>query len=322
MIPGAVPAAAAPGPERTLDVSVVCAVYNEGRGVEALIEQLDAALRSTKLSFEIVVVDDGSADDTLERLKSAMTATPELRIAELARNYGQVAAVGAGLTLARGRWIVTMDGDLQHDPADIPSLLEPARAGADLVATYRAKREEVLKRRIITWVGNRVNRLLTGLDVKDFGSFFRVIDGRIVDGLKDRDGLVHYNTPALYAAAKKLVQVPVTQHRRAFGSTKWTFAMFVSYNLDFVAVSPVFIQLLLFTSMIAFFVGLTLYVLKVAGVLHQVEAASAPAIIVLGSMQLAIIGVVWREVIQAQKFAKGMRPYTIQRVWTAEDISK
>jgi glycosyltransferase involved in cell wall biosynthesis len=305
-----------------VDVSVVCAVYNEGRGVDALIERLLAALRPLGQSFEIVVVDDGSADDTLERLKAALASAPELRVAELARNYGQVAAVSAGLTLAQGRWIVTMDGDLQHDPADIPRLLAAARAGADLVATVRTKREEPLKRRAVTWVGNRVNRFLTGLDVKDFGSFFRVVDARIVEGLKDRDGLVHYNTPALYASARRLVQEPITQHRRAFGSTKWTFSMFVSYNLDFVTASPRLTHLLLFTAMGGFVAGMTLYVLKLAGVLHAVEAASAPAIIALGSLQVAILGVIWREVIQAQRFAKGVRPFAIRRIWTEKDAKR
>jgi glycosyltransferase involved in cell wall biosynthesis len=312
------PAAAGPGPEPSLDVSVVCAVFNEAEGVKTLVERVAAALRPVGLAFEIVVVDDGSADETLARLKDELARTPELRVVELARNYGQVAAVSAGLTLARGRLIVTMDGDLQHDPADIPRLLEAGRKH-DLVATYREKREEGLKRRLVTFVGNRVNRFLTGLPVRDFGSFFRVVDWRLIDGLRDRDGLVHYNTPALYASARRLTQVPITQHRRAFGGTKWTFAMFVSYNLDFVTASPRLTHLLLGTSMIGFMVGITLYALKLAGVVHQVEAASAPAIIALGSMQLAVLGVVWREVIQAQKFAKGVRPFAVRRVWTSED---
>lgn len=296
-------------------LSVVCAVYDEGQVVERLTAQVAEAARTLGEPWEMVVVDDGSSDDTLERLKACAAAIPELRVVELARNAGQVAALGAALTVARGARIVTMDGDLQHDPAEIPRLVGLAREGHDLVATWRARRAEPLKRRIVTFVGNHVNRFLTGLDVRDFGSTFRVIDARIVDGLRDHHGLVHYNTPALYAAARRPVQVPITQHERAFGSTKWTLAMFVSYNLDFVTASPRFVHVVLGFALLGMLAGAALYALKLTGAVERIEAASAPAMIAVSSLQLALTAVVWREVIQAQRLAKGVRPFAIRNVW-------
>jgi glycosyltransferase involved in cell wall biosynthesis len=308
-----------PAPEPTLDESVVCAVFEEAEIVERLVDRIAAAMGTVTVSWELVIVDDGSADETLDRLKGRAAAEPHLRIVELARNAGQVGALGAGLTVARGARIVTMDGDLQHDPAEIPQLLAHAAKGHDLVATWRAHRAEPLRRRAITWVGNRVNRFLTGLDVRDFGSTFRVIDARIVDGLRDRDGLVHYNTPALYAAARRPFQVPIVQHERGAGSTKWTLPMFISYNLDFVTASQRFVHVILAASVLGMFTGLVLYVMKLTGTSAHVDAASAPAAIAVSSLQLALIAIVWREVIQAQRFAKGVRPWTIRRIWRLAD---
>jgi len=300
----------------SVDVSVVCAVYNEDQGVDRLVEGIAAVLPAVAASHEIVIVDDGSSDDTLAKLKRCTHVLPTLRVVELTRNFGQVGALGAGLTVARGRYLVTMDGDLQHDPQDIPRLVLTAQQGHDLVATYRTVRVESVKRRIVTWVGNRVNFFFTGLDVRDFGSTFRVLGARIVDALRDGTGRVHYNTPLLYALARRPVQLPITQHKRAFGSTKWTFTMFVAYNLDFLTASLRLVHLILAVSFVAFAAATVLYLLKLLGVFAHVEAASAPAMIALSALQLALLAVVWREVIQAQRFAKGVPPFVIHQIWS------
>ena len=299
----------------SVDVSIVCAVYNEGHSVDLLLDRLQEVLPPLGLSFELVFVDDGSKDDTLNRLKRHLGTCPGLRVVELSRNFGQVSALSAGLTVAVGRWVVIMDGDLQCDPGDIPILLEASRRGHDLVATYRVRRYEGIRRKVITWVGNRINRYLTGLDILDFGSVFRVIDTRIIDELKDWQGHVHYNTPMLYACAKNVVQLPITQHQRVLGKSKWTFAMFLSYNLDFMTASSRLTELFLGLSFVGILAGFTLYTLKLLHIFENVEAVSAPAYIFLSSLQLALLGVIWREVIQSQKFAKGAPPFVIRAVW-------
>jgi glycosyltransferase involved in cell wall biosynthesis len=296
-------------------VSVVCAVYNEGRGVDTLVDKFKEVLPRLKLPFELIIVDDGSEDDTLERLKRSTSGFPGLRVVELSRNFGQVSALSAGLTLARGQKVVIMDGDLQHAPEDIPSLLEHSLRGYDMVATYRANRAEGAKRKVITWLGNRINRFLTGLDILDFGSTFRVVDRHVLEELKDWQGRVHYNTPMLYAGSKRVIQLPITQHKRRHGQSKWTLNMFIIYNLDFVTASSKLTQFFLMISLVGFVTGLLLYIFKTLNIFENVQAVSAPAYIFLGSLQLALLAIVWREIIEAQKFAKGSPPFIIRAVW-------
>jgi hypothetical protein len=125
-----------------------------------------------------------------------------------------------------------MDGDLQHDPADIPRFLAERSTGADLIASYRAKREETLQRKAITAIINHLNRALLGIRVRDFGSAFRLIRMEIIQLLKDRTGYVHYNTPELFIKARRYIELPIAQARRKSGSSKWTLLMFVMFNLD------------------------------------------------------------------------------------------
>ena len=121
-------------------------------------------------------VDDGSSDGSLDTLREHVGKIAGLRVVELYKNSGQVAALSAGMSVARGRYVVMMDGDLQHDPADVRRLFDLAREGHDLVATYRRQRQDTLLRRLVTWSGNRINRALTGLPIRDFGSAYRMID--------------------------------------------------------------------------------------------------------------------------------------------------
>src|SRR5882724_2956693 len=190
--------AKSPGPMSARPVlSVVCTVYNEEDAIPELLQRLVLVLSTLDVSSEIVMVDDGSKDRTLVRLQSMIGRSPGLRIVELYRNYGQVAALGAGMSVARGDWMVMLDGDLQHDPQDISRLVAEIANGHDLVATYRDRREETSFRLAVTWLGNRVNRYLTGERIRDFGSAYRLFSARLLDMMTDGFGYVHYNTPAL-----------------------------------------------------------------------------------------------------------------------------
>src|SRR5437870_3550158 len=178
-------------------LSIVCTVYNEENAISELLDQLAAVLSTLDLSSEIIMVDDGSRDHTLVRLKGRIGHAAGLRIVELYRNYGQVAALGAGMSVARGDWIIMLDGDLQHDPQDIRRLVAEVAHGHDLVATYRDRREETNFRLAVTWLGNHVNRYLTGEQIRDFGSAYRLFSARLLAMMTDGFGYVHYNTPAL-----------------------------------------------------------------------------------------------------------------------------
>jgi glycosyltransferase involved in cell wall biosynthesis len=311
----------APDSQPPIEVSVVCAVYNEGQGIDLLIERFREIIPQLGTSYEVIFVDDGSTDDTLERLKRWVGTCLWLRVVELARNFGQVGALSAGMTVAQGRCIVTMDGDLQHDPADILKLLEARSQGYDLVATYRIRRVEGMHRKVATWLGNRINRFLTELDILDFGSVFRAVDAHILVELKDWQGRVHYNTPMLYACAKRVIQLPITQYKRMFGRSKWTLAKFVAYNLDFLTASTKLTRFFIGLSLVGFLMGFFLYSLKLLHIFEKVEAVSAPAYILLASLQLALLAVVWREVVQAQRLAKGIPPFVIRTIWAGEQVA-
>ncbi len=306
--------------ERTLDLSLVCAVYNEGDSLRQLLSQLDEVFSDLEVSYELILVDDGSSDGSLALLKESLATTAHLRVVELYKNSGQVAALGAGMSVARGRFVVMMDGDLQHDPADVARLVARARAGHDLVATYRERRLDSRARRLVTWVGNRINRYLTGVPVRDFGSAFRLIDATLIDLMRDRRGHVHYNTPKLYVGARCPVEIPITQHRRPHGVSKWTLLMFITYNLDFITASTKLTQVLLSISLGGMALGVGLYFLDVFAVSVVAESASAPATIALTSLVLATLAVVWREVIQTQKLARGEPPFLIRTIWSRNQV--
>ena len=135
--------------ERRPEVSVVVPVYNEEDSVEELLNRLGETLRETRRTYEIVLVDDGSSDRTLELAEQAQAKEPDLRIVQLQGNFGQTAALVAGFDHARGEIIIAMDGDLQHDPVEIPNFLEKIDEGYDVVSGWRRQRvDNLLMRRI------------------------------------------------------------------------------------------------------------------------------------------------------------------------------
>lgn len=299
-----------------VEVSLVSALYNEAVTVDEFLIQLDAVFQKLEVTYELIIVDDGSSDCSLEKLKAQVGRIKNLRIVELYKNKGQVAALSAGMTVARGESVVMLDADLQHDPKIIPKFIEFSCEGYDLVASYRESREDKVVRKLLTYIGNKVNGFLIGAEIKDFGSAYRMISQNILTMLTDSKGYVHYNTPAIYLNAKKQVEIPITQHKREHGSSKWTLLAFILFNLDFIAASPRVTQLLLALSGIGGLVGITLYLLFQIGVLGNVLAISAPVSIAFTSFTLAILAAVWREVIEVMKVVKGVPPFLIHAIWS------
>jgi glycosyltransferase involved in cell wall biosynthesis len=297
------------------DLSVVCTVFNEEGAVPRLLDLLAQVLSGLSLRTELIMVDDGSNDGTLARLKEGLARLPELRIVELYRNYGQVTAMGAGMTFARGDWIVMLDGDLQHDPEDIPRLLAEVSRGHDLVATYRVQREETRLRLMVTWVGNRVNRYLMGVPIADFGSGYRLFSSRLLEMMTDRLGYVHYNTPSLYVNARSYVELPIAQSRRPFGRSKWSLIAFILFNLDFFIHSKKIIQVLLNIGLLGMIIGVLLYSVGLFGLAEPARAISAPVSIGFTSFVVMLLTVVWREIMETQRYARGQPPFMIAGIW-------
>ena len=170
--------------ERTL-VSVAIPVYNEEKVLPELVERLAQVADGpcSKYDFEFVFVDDGSRDGSLRVEKELIAKEPRLRVVELRRNYGQTAALQAGLDEARGDVIITMDADLQHFPEDIPPFLERIEAGCDVVCGWRKKRREGAVRRWPSRAANWMIRRISGLDIHDIGTTFRAYRREIVEDI-------------------------------------------------------------------------------------------------------------------------------------------
>lgn len=196
-------------------VSVVIPLYNEEENVPILQGELRAALDG--IDAEILFVDDGSTDGTLARI----TPDDRVRVLQFRRNAGQSAAMIAGLTAARGEILVTLDGDLQNDPADIPRLLAEIDRGADLVCGYRAHRADSLTKKITSRIANFVRSRFVGDGVRDTGCTLKAMRRACVPDLVPFHG-VHRFIPALIKnAGHRVVEIPVNHRARKFGTSKY-----------------------------------------------------------------------------------------------------
>jgi glycosyltransferase involved in cell wall biosynthesis len=179
-----------------VEISVVAPMYNEEGCVDEFLRRTDAALRAIGVSHEIIIVSDGSTDDTNRRLRAGVERYPSLRVLILARNVGQCSALYAGIQATRGRAIVVTDGDLQHRPEDIHRLVDKLNEGYTLVSgNRRGRKESLLTKRIPSRIANWLLRQVTGCEIKDMGGF-KAIDGEMARSLRLRPGH-HRLLPAL-----------------------------------------------------------------------------------------------------------------------------
>lgn len=207
---------------RRPEISVVCPLFNERENVELLVDAVASAL-GDGVRWELVLVDDGSSDETARIAGERARADGRVRLVRLARNYGQATATQAGFDVARGRVIVTMDGDLQNDPGDIPAVVAKLDEGYDLVAGYREERKDrFFTRTLPSRVANLLIRSLTGVPIRDNGCSLKAYRRELVEQL----GLysdMHRFIPALAVgtAHARIAQVPVRHHPRRFGRSKY-----------------------------------------------------------------------------------------------------
>ena len=203
-----------------LEISVVIPIYNEVDNIAPLLAELRAALAAVGRSYEIVLVDDGSSDGSAERLVAEAAADPAIVALRFERNAGQSAALAVGLQRARGEVIVTLDADLQNDPADLPRVLA-ALEGADLVSGIRANRQDVALRRMSSRVANWTRRQVLGDPVTDIGCSFKAYRREVLDGMPYFVG-VHRFLPALCVfRGARLVEVPISHRARRHGVSKY-----------------------------------------------------------------------------------------------------
>ena len=205
-----------------LNLSVVVPLYNEEESLPHLVEQLLSALRTTDEAFELVLVDDGSSDRTAKVLAKLSAEVPEVVAVLLRKNYGQTAAMAAGFDVAGGEVIVSLDGDLQNDPADIPMLLAKLREGYDLVSGWRHQRQDAaLQRKLPSRIANRLIGQVTGVRLHDYGCSLKAYRREVLSDMR-LYGELHRFLPALaFIEGARITEVKVNHRARQFGSSKY-----------------------------------------------------------------------------------------------------
>lgn len=246
-------------------LSVVVPVKDERANVRPLVERLRAALAGTQ-AWEIVFVDDGSADGTHDELARAAAEDERVKVVRLRRNFGQSAALQAGFDHAAGDVVVTMDGDLQNDPEDIPLLVAKLNEGYDVVLGLRENRQDpFLLRTLPSRAGNWLIRKVTRVPFKDFGCTLRAMRREVVEGMSLYGEMHRFITAFAVQQGAKVTQVPVRHHPRTAGASKYTITRTVRVMLDLMTVK--FLASYQTRPMHLFgFAGLSLMLLGFAGV--------------------------------------------------------
>ncbi len=252
-----------------MDLSVVIPVYNEEENVEPLIVEIEAALAPLGKSYEIVMVDDGSKDATFAKLRSIHERLGQLKVVRLKRNFGQTAALAAGLARARGAVVILMDGDGQNDPADIPALLRKLDEGNDLVSGWRHNRQDpFLNRRLPSMIANQLISFTTHVKLHDYGCTLKAMRQDVAKNLR-LYGEMHRFIPAIaYERGARIAELKVNHRPRLRGTSKYGISRTLRVVLDLLTVkflssystrpSHVFGPIGLGSALLGFIIGLYL----------------------------------------------------------------
>src|SRR6185503_17536402 len=220
-----------------MDLSIVVPVFNEEENVEPLIGEIRSTLARINKSYEIITVDDGSTDQTFAVLSRLHRCAPSLNVIRLKRNFGQTAALAAGLAYASGDIVVLMDGDGQNDPADIPALLAKIEEGNDMVAGWRFNRQDpFLSRRLPSMIANRLISWATMVKLHDYGCTLKVMRRDIAKGLR-LYGEMHRFIPAIaYERGAQIAEYKVNHLPRLRGASKYGITRTLRVVLDLLTV--------------------------------------------------------------------------------------
>jgi glycosyltransferase involved in cell wall biosynthesis len=250
-----------------LDISVILPVLNEEESLPLLHQRLSEVLAGSGYSYEIIVVDDGSTDRSFAIMAELQARDEHLRVVRFRRNYGQTAAFSAGFDRARGDVVITMDADLQNDPADIPALMAKIAEGYDVVSGWRVDRKDrFLDRRLPSILANRLIGWTTGVRIHDYGCSLKAYRRDVLADVR-LYGELHRFIPALaHAAGARVAEIPVSHHARRFGKAKYGLSRTLKVILDILAVRflmsfstrPIHIFGLL--GLISFFAGIAVLV--------------------------------------------------------------
>jgi len=223
--------------EEQVDVSIVIPLYNEEGNIKKLYQELHTVLHGKGYSYEILFIDDGSSDKTGEIIKELIELDSQITAVTFRKNFGQTAAMSAGFDYSRGNIIITMDGDLQNDPADIPNFLDCINKGYDVVTGWRYKRQDpFLNRRLPSMIANKVISSITGVHLHDYGCTLKAFKKEVTDNI-NLYGEMHRFIPAIASAmGVSITEVKVNHRPRLHGTSKYGISRTFRVILDLMTV--------------------------------------------------------------------------------------
>jgi glycosyltransferase involved in cell wall biosynthesis len=220
-----------------VDISIVVPIYNEKENIQALYTELKGVLTGLSFSCEMIFIDDGSSDGSLDLLEALHETDPSVKVISFRKNFGQTAAMTAGFDHAGGEVIITMDGDMQNDPHDIPKLIERLNEGYDVVTGWRYDRKDpFLSRRLPSKIANKLISWITGVNLHDYGCTLKAFKREVTENIK-LYGEMHRFIPAIASGMGiSITEIKVNHRPRQFGTSKYGISRTIRVLLDLMTV--------------------------------------------------------------------------------------
>lgn len=310
-------------------ISIVIPLHNEAVTLKELYDRTRATLELQTKPWELVLVDDGSTDDTPKLLDALYEQDPRVVVAHLRRNYGQTPALAAGFDHARGEVIVALDGDMQHDPCEIPKFLEKIEEGYDLVSGWRVARSDAfLTRKLPSRIANWLMAKVSGVKVRDFGTTFKAYRREVLEDLH-LYGELHRFVPALSAInGARIVEIPITDMGRNIGKSHYGLSRTFRVMFDLLTVGfllrymtrplHLFGKLFLACMSISSLLGVFLLMRKFIGGIHIFQAHGPlmilVAVLVIAGVQFLAIGLIGEILVRIYFEAQNKKIYAVRKL--------
>ncbi|MGH8072062.1 MAG: glycosyltransferase [Candidatus Entotheonellia bacterium] len=314
------PARVGEGRRERIDLSVIVPILNEAPTLEELADRLICTLQRMGKNYEVIFVDDGSTDDSAKLLRGLYELHPTIKVIRLNRNYGQHMAIFAGLERARGEIVVTLDGDLQNPPEEIPRLLEKIQEGYDVVCGERTSRQDPLRRKLLSSLVGKLASRLVGVTMRDYGSMLRAYRRPVVDQLLRCQDRSMYIPALANAFAASVTEIPVEHQRRAAGRSRYNVFGLLRLMADLVtgfSLWPIRLISLAGTLMALLGVGFGLYIAlqSLQGSLQTMVSVLIALILFVAGLQLLALGLIGEYVGRTCMEVRQRPRYGIQEIW-------
>ena len=318
-----------------IDLSIIIPVFNESENINPLITKLIDVLDETEKSYEVIMIDDGSTDDSLEVMMQLIESYNNLKIIRFRRNFGQTSAFSAGFDLAKGQIVVTMDADLQNDPADIPKLLEELEKGFDIVSGWRKTRvDNLFSRQLPSRIANYVISKFTGIHLHDYGCSLKAYRSEIVKNIK-LYGEMHRFIPAVASwMGISVSEVEVNHAPRVSGKSNYGIMRTVRVLLDLITVKFLLgystkpIQVFGFFGITSFLLGLILAIYLSATKIFLGHTLSdrpmllMAVLLIIFGVQLCSIGLIGEMVVRNYYESNNKPTYVVKEIIESKSAKK